>query len=248
MKRDTFLPNATLDEKVDYYFSTFKKSGKSYTRNDIKRAIEHLSYKIVDPMPKTESATNPSMYIFRHGQTEDNADFTFSGWRDSPLTQKGRDQALNLSEKLQDKNINMLISSPQIRAVETLKLALSKNKQAQKLEIVTDPRIQERSYGDLQGKSKLEFYLDNPKELENIRRSFTYKVTNGESIAEVCSRVADFLDEIVPMIKQTGINVAISCHGNSIRGFRRYFEHLSDIETATLETPLAQDYLAYEIR
>ena len=142
----------------------------------------------------------------------------------------------------------MLISSPQKRAIETMKIAISKNPYAKKLEITTDERIKERSYGELQGKSKLLAQLENPKLLETERRSFDYVLKGGESIEMVCKRVADFCDSIIPIIKETGVNVAISCHGNSIRGFRRYFENLSDEETASIETPLAQDYAAYIIK
>jgi bisphosphoglycerate-dependent phosphoglycerate mutase len=42
--------------------------------------------------------------------------------------------------------------------------------------------------------------------------------------------------------------VAVSAHGNSIRGFRKYFEHLTDEQTALVETPLGQDYAAYSIQ
>jgi bisphosphoglycerate-dependent phosphoglycerate mutase len=44
------------------------------------------------------------------------------------------------------------------------------------------------------------------------------------------------------------MNVAVSCHGNSIRGFRQIFEGLSNEQTALIETPLGQDYAAYNIR
>jgi bisphosphoglycerate-dependent phosphoglycerate mutase len=48
-------------------------------------------------------------------------------------------------------------------------------------------------------------------------------------------------------MKQFRINVAVSAHGNSIRGFRKYFEHLTDAQTSEIETPLGQDYAAYSI-
>ena len=127
-----------------------------------------------------------------------------------------------------------------------MKIAMSLNK-AKNLEIHTDLRIRERSYGVLQGKSKLDIQLENPELLKKIRRSYDYQVENGESLAMVVKRVFDFCDEIVPLAKKNHINVAVSCHGNSIRGFRKYFEHLSNEVTAKLETPLAQDYAAYVI-
>lgn len=230
------IDTALLD---DYY--------KKYGKKKIDDALNYLSYKSADVMPKTESPDKPVMYIFRHGQTEDNANFVFSGWRDSALTDKGKEQALELAEKIKDKKIHMLISSPQIRAVDTMKIACSLNKDAALLEIHTDERIKERSYGVLQGKSKLEIQLEDPELLLKIRRSFDYQPENGESIKMVCERVKSFCDEIIPLMKQHQINIAVSCHGNSIRGFRKYFENLSDEETATIETPLAKDYAAYTI-
>ena len=141
----------------------------------------------------------------------------------------------------------MLISSPQVRALETMKIAISKNENAKNLEILKDERIKERCYGDLQGKSKLELQLENPKLLEQYRRSFDDAPPNGESLKQVCERVADFCKEIIPLAKEHKINIAISCHGNSIRGFRKFFENLTDEETRTIETPLGKDYAAYTV-
>ncbi|MBN1162338.1 histidine phosphatase family protein [Patescibacteria group bacterium] len=238
----------TLDQKIDHFYNLFKKEGKNYTKERIKEAIELLSYKHVDPMPKEESDTQPTLYIFRHGQSVDNANFIFSGWRVAPLTEGGEKGALILAEKLKDKKIQMLISSPQQRALKTIKLAMSKNEQAKNLEILPDERIKERFYGDYQGQSKLEMQMENPDKLLEVRRSFDIAPPNGESIKMVCERVADFCDEILPLMKKNKVNVAVSCHGNSIRGFRKYFENISDYETAHLETPLGKDYLAYVIK
>jgi 2,3-bisphosphoglycerate-dependent phosphoglycerate mutase len=115
------------------------------------------------------------------------------------------------------------------------------------LEIIKDERIKERCYGDLQGKSKLELQMDNPELLKEYRRSFDQAPPNGESLKQVCERVAEFCDEIVPLAREHNINIAISCHGNSIRGFRKYFEGLNDEETRKVETPLGQDYAAYTL-
>ncbi len=219
-----------------------------YPKERIDEAIKLLNYHEADPLPKEESDEFPVMYIFRHGQSEDNANFIFSGWRTSPITEEGKKQALVLAPVFKDKKIDMLISSPQKRALETLELAMSQNEIAKTREVHTDPRVKERSYGDFQGHSKLEIQLEDPKRLAKIRRSFTEIPPNGESIEAVCKRVAEFCDEIIPLMKQHHLNVAVSCHGNSIRGFRRYFENLSDEETAHVETKLGQDYAAYVIK
>lgn len=221
---------------------------KKYPKDEIEKAIELLTYKKVDPLPKEESEKDPVIYIFRHGQSEDNLNFIFSGWRDCDITKKGEEQAQILAPQLKDKKIGMLIASDQIRAIRTMQIALSQNKEAENLEIIEDPRIKERGYGLLEGYSKLELYLWNKELLHAYRRGFDIIPPEGESLKMVCQRVAEFCDEIVPLVKETKLNLAISCHGNSIRGFRRYFEGLSDEETASLETPLGKDYAAYTIK
>ncbi|MFA6982053.1 MAG: histidine phosphatase family protein, partial [Patescibacteria group bacterium] len=222
--------------------------GQKTTPSAEEKAKDLLNYKDVSELPKEESDTLPTLYVFRHGQTEDNAKYIFSGWRDPDLTEEGRKQALILAEKLEDKKLDLLISSPQVRALDTMKLGVSLNVNAKDKEIETDERIKERSYGDLQGTSKMELQLKDPELLKRIRRGYYEVPTNGESMEMVCQRVASFCDQLVERMKREKINVAISCHGNSFRGFRQYFEHLKPEEIEKLETPLGQDYAAYVIR
>jgi 2,3-bisphosphoglycerate-dependent phosphoglycerate mutase len=243
----------TIEEKIEYYYDLFQQAGEEYTRDAVKDAVELLSYKgkgAPAKLPKEESDEFPTLYIFRHGESFDNTNFLFSGWRDPELTEKGREQALELAPKLATKNIGMLIASTQKRAIETLRLAVSKNPTAKKLEIITDERIRERNYGDYQGKSKIEIQMrEGAERLHKIRRSFDTPPPNGESIKMVCARVAEFCESWIPRIKAGGINVAIACSGNSIRGFRRYFEpEITNEQIATMETSLGKDYLAYVLR
>jgi 2,3-bisphosphoglycerate-dependent phosphoglycerate mutase len=221
---------------------------KKYGEGRVVSAIKKLSYKEVSTMPKAVNELTPTVYIFRHGESTDNKDMIFSGWRDVGLTKKGEEQALELSEILKNKKIDIIISSTQKRAIDTMKLAVSKNKRASKLPLITDPRLRERSYGDLEGASKLELFLEDEDLCQEYRRSYYKKARNGESLEEVVHRVKEFIEELIPLMKKEKINVAISCHGNSIRGFRKYFENLSDEKTAQIETPLGVDYISYNIQ
>jgi len=219
-----------------------------YSKEKVDKAIEVLTYRNPDVMPKEDSDEHPTIYVFRHGQSTDNLNLTFSGQRNCDITETGKEQAKILAPQLKDKKINMLIASDQVRAIKTLEIAMSQNKYASKLKIEQEPRIRERSYGLLEGYNKLELYLWNEKLLHAFRRHYDVISPDGESLEMVCARVAEFCDEIVPLIKDANINVAISCHGNSIRGFRKYFENLTNEETAKLETPLGQDYASYVIK
>lgn len=219
-----------------------------YGKEKVDVAIEKLNYKEVTTMPKNEDINYPILYIFRHGQSEDNEQMLFSGWRDAKLTQKGIDQALKLAELLKDKKIDYLYSSTQIRAIDTMKYAMSLNDNAKNLEIHQDNRLRERSYGDLQGTSKLELFLENEELCNEYRRSYTKRANNGENLEDVIARVEEFIKELLPLMNDKKINVAISCHGNSIRGFRKYFENLTPEEVSKIETPLGSDYISYSIK
>lgn len=228
-------------EELEKYYA-------KYSKEKVDEAINYLSYRHTEPLFKSEDTNFPILYVFRHGQTEDNADFVFSGWRDPDLTEEGVKQAQVLTEKFKDKRIDMLVASDQTRAVTTMKLAMASNAKAKDLEIHQEPRIKERSYGDFQGNSKLLMQLEKPDELLEYRRSYNIRPPQGESIADVVKRVRSFIDEIVPLMKMYKMNVAVSCHGNSIRGFRQIFEGLTDEQTALIETPLGQDYAAYNTK
>lgn len=222
---------------------------EKYGKEKVDGAVKYLTYKKAPPpLPKEESDEFPTLYVFRHGQTKDNADMLFSGWRDVGLTKKGEKQAEMLQDQLKNKKIDMLYTSDLIRAIKTMEIAIIKNESAKNLKIHKDPRIKERSYGDWQGTSKLEKHLEGPEALMNIRRGYDTAPPNGESLKMTVERVKEFLDELLPKMKKENINVAISCHGNSIRGIRQYFESLSEEETAALETPLGKDYAAYVIK
>lgn len=226
----------------------FSNNGNGSDENKIEQAKDLLNYKKVDELPKSESDEFSTIYIFRHGQTDDNANFIFSGNRDAKLTEEGVKQAEVLAQKIKDIKFDRLISSPQNRAIQTMEIAISQNPNAKNLKIETDERIKERSYGDLTGKSKMEIQLRDPEKLLKIRRSYDYVPTNGESIEMVCERVGEFCEDLVKELSGKNIKVAISCHGNSIRGFRKYFENLDEETTSKLETPLGQDYAAYVIK
>ncbi len=219
-----------------------------YGKEKVEAAIEKLNYKEVTTMPKNEDSNYPVLYIFRHGQSEDNEKMLFSGWRDVKLTQLGIEQALRLAEIFKNKKIDYLYSSTQIRAMDTMRYAMSLNHIAKDLEIHQDERLRERSYGDLQGTSKLELFLENEELCNEYRRSYSKRANNGENLEDVVNRVEDFINEIIPYMKENKINIAISCHGNSIRGFRKYFENLTPEEISKIETPLGSDYIAYSIK
>lgn len=64
-------------------------------------------------------------YVFRHGQTDWNAQKRFQGHTDIPLNESGRSQALELAEKIKRLSPQVVLSSDLSRALETAKIATS---------------------------------------------------------------------------------------------------------------------------
>lgn len=165
------------------------------------------------------------IYLFRHGVTQDNSEGIFSGWRDVGLNNKGFRDAKIVALRLKDKKIDLAFQSPLIRSKQTLKEVLRYHKN---VKIKTDDRIIERNYGKLQGKNHLQIVEKSGFEkYDKWHRGYDLRPPKGESLKDVEKRVMEFIKDLLILIKERKINVAISAHGNSMRAFRKYFEKLS---------------------
>ncbi len=172
------------------------------------------------------------VFIFRHGETTDNKDHIFSGFRDVDLTPKGIEEAEGIGEKLKDEKVTKAYQSDLKRSRHTLELVLGdyhKN-----VEVITDPRIKERDYGNLTGKNKDEVEKEYPDKYSLWHRSYDVPPPGGESIKMVEERVLAFLKDTLPTLKENDV-VLISAHGNSLRPIRRYFEHITIDEMCSFE-------------
>ena len=98
-----------------------------YSKEVVDEAVKVLTYKKVNELPKASKTDGPIMYVFRHGQSQDNANFLFSGWRNVDITETGKEQALLLADKLKDIKFDMLFASDLLRSQKTMHFAMSKN-------------------------------------------------------------------------------------------------------------------------
>ncbi len=156
-----------------------------------------------------------NIYLTRHGLTEWNVTNKIQGQTDTPLSEDGKKQAEEAREKLKDTNIDVVISSPLVRAVDTAKIITK----GRNLEILTDDRIKERCFGALEGASK-----DLLKKM--LKEAFCFgEKTNVEGMEEfddLYKRTKEFFEEIKE--KYANKDVLIVFHaGNSIAA-RAYFE------------------------
>ncbi len=160
-----------------------------------------------------------TIYLVRHGETEWNVKNLIQGHSDSPLTDKGIGQALNLGRKLQHTDFDAIFSSDLLRAKRTAELL----KLERKLIINTSRLLRERFFDQLEGKS-WEDIKNEQKEIfdkleslsEKEKKLFKY-TPQAESDDEILGRMITFLREIsVVYINKT---VLVVSHGGILRTF-----------------------------
>jgi 2,3-bisphosphoglycerate-dependent phosphoglycerate mutase len=174
------------------------------------------------------------LFVFRHAETTDNSRGIFSGWRDPKLTLKGLSQAQEIAEQLRRDKIDYAFTSHLKRARKTLEIVLKTHPD---VPVFTDDRLIERCYGLLQGKSKRKIALERPEWFAKIHRGYDFPPPEGESLEMVEKRTMPFLIQLETWLRKNNGNVAISCHGNSLRPIRRVFEHLSLQQMLQIENP-----------
>jgi 2,3-bisphosphoglycerate-dependent phosphoglycerate mutase len=174
------------------------------------------------------------LFVFRHAETTDNRREIFSGWRDPGLTSKGLSQAQEIAEQLRREKIEYAFTSHLKRARKTLELVLEEHPA---IPVFTDDRLIERCYGLLQGQSKRKVARQRPEWFAKVHRGYDFPPPEGESLKMVENRTLPFLIELKQWLQHARGNVAISCHGNSLRPIRRVFEHLSLKQMLQLENP-----------
>ncbi len=103
-------------------------------------------------MTRKVAQSEVELVIFRHGQTDWNAEGRIQGHLDVPLNEVGRQQARRLIEPLRRYQVETFLSSDLIRASETARIAA----ESLGLSVSTDPGLREIHLGKLQGLTREE--------------------------------------------------------------------------------------------
>lgn len=117
---------------------------------------------------------------FVHGTTTDNASKLCSGWKEARLNEVGREQAYNLGNLVREQGIkfDVILTSDLIRAIESSNIAFGEYNK------ITDKRLRECNYGDLDGQHKSLVIYE-----QHINQAFP----NGESLKDVENRIREFI-------------------------------------------------------
>ncbi len=166
-----------------------------------------------------------TIYALTHCESCYNRLGIFTGRVNSRLTPAGHQHAEHLAEKLADKKIDLAFVSPLIRTKQTLKHIQKYHPQ---MKVVVDERLIERDYGKLSRKSKAKYKREHPDLYPLHHRSYEATPPGGENMIQVEKRVTSFIRDMLEMISKDHINILVIAHGNSLRPFRKYFEHLNN--------------------
>ena len=158
------------------------------------------------------------LYVARHGQTIWNAENRVCGITDVDLTAKGKEQAKALAHEVGGKNIDLIISSPLKRAVETSKIISD----ICNIPYEIDERLIEQNYGIYEGVDR------KNQDFQNNKRCFVFKYPNGESMMQVACRIYGLIDEIKSKYKDH--NVLLISHGGVCRIINTYFHDMTNDE------------------
>jgi len=206
----------------------------------------------------------------RHGQSTFNQKGLFCGWVDAGLTARGRQEATRAGQILKQKGFEFDIAFDSYlrRSTQTLSL-IRRSFSGSRLRIIKDWRLNERHYGDLQGKNKQELVekfglekvllwrrsysvrpprisKDNPFDQRSDKKYQGIPVPATESLQDVEKRVKAFWrEQVIPELKDKK-RIIISASGNSLRALVKYLEGLSAAQIKDFNIPTGIP-LVYEL-
>ena len=211
--------------------------------------------------------------LLRHGESTWNKENRFTGWHDVDLTERGRDEARDAGRLLKEGGyvFDLAFTSVLKRAIKTLGIALDTLDQLW-IPVTKSWKLNERSYGALQGLNKAETAAKHGEAQTKIwRRSFDipppaltidderhpshdprYKDLKAgelpltESLKDTIARFMPYWHETIAPAITSGRRVIIAAHGNSLRALVKDLDNIPESEITELNIPTGIP-LVYEL-
>ncbi|AZI58991.1 phosphoglyceromutase [Nakamurella antarctica] len=209
------------------------------------------------------AAPSSTLILLRHGESTWNDLGLFTGWVDVPLSEKGHAEAIRGGQMLKETGLlpDVLHTSLLRRAINTAQLALDEADRHW-IDVRRSWRLNERHYGDLQGKDKKSTLQEYGEEQFQLwRRSYNtpppeISDTNEysqagdpryadlgdaapktECLADVVVRLEPYLYGPIADDLRAGKVTLVTAHGNSLRAVVKLLDGVSDKDIAGLNIP-----------
>lgn len=205
-----------------------------------------------------------TLVLLRHGESLWNQENRFTGWYDVDLAPEGEHEAGHAGALLRDQGVlpDVVHTSLLKRAIRTSQLALDVCDRAW-IPVRRSWRLNERHYGDLQGKDKAETLAAFGEEQFQIwRRSYDtpppavsidspHHPANDpryadlppnvlpatESLSHVLVRMLPYWEDSIVSDLRTGKTVMVAAHGNSLRALVMHLDGLTREQVVALNIP-----------
>ncbi|MEO7058981.1 MAG: phosphoglyceromutase [Lapillicoccus sp.] len=213
-----------------------------------------------------------TLVLLRHGESVWNAKNLFTGWVDVDLSDKGRTEAVAGGRMLTQAGMlpDVVHTSLLRRAITTANLALDAADRHW-IPVRRNWRLNERHYGDLQGKDKKQTMEQFGQEQFMLwRRSYDTPpppiaddsefsqagdlryaglgadMPATECLKDVVARLMPYWENEIQADLRAGKVVLVVAHGNSLRALVKHLDGISDDDIAALNIPTGMP-LVYEL-
>ena len=213
------------------------------------------------------------LVLLRHGQSRFNQEGRFTGWMDIDLSDRGQKEAAQAGQLMKNSGLDFDIAFTSVlkRAIRTAWIVLD---EMDRMWIPLLPcwRLNERSYGALEGEKKSDMDLIyGASQVHLWRRSFSERppalfkddrrypgwdqryrdieekdLPRTESLQDAMQRILPLWQgQILPQLER-GRGVLVVSHGNTIRSLVKHIEGISDGDIKKIEIATAAPLL-YEM-
>ena len=207
------------------------------------------------------------LVLVRHGQSVYNQKNIFTGWTDVDLSQQGRDEAKKAGVLLKKNGIypDICFTSWLKRAIHTAQILLNEL-EWEHIDMLKSYKLNERHYGDWQGRDKDEVKKEfGEEQFLAVRRGYDVApppldandkrcashdkkyasidkklLPLHESLKDTKKRVLEYYKEQIIAKLQEQKTVLISAHGNSLRSLVMELEQMTPQEIVEFEIPTGE--------
>jgi alpha-ribazole phosphatase/probable phosphoglycerate mutase len=152
------------------------------------------------------------IYLIRHGEIHDGEERRYNGHKDVPLSERGIDQIMKLSEFLRDAGLQAVYTSDLSRALKSAEMIARVHDR----EPVIEKGLKEFSFGEWEGMTFSEIEDKYPDSFGAwAANPVKFSPVGGESTEGVRTRAIHAFEKIIGC--HQGENIAIVSHGGVIR-------------------------------